>query len=98
MARRHHGHTVLYYTLPDGAYWLLLSSLNNPPHPDRLMTVCAVCSSGYGSGTANDCHECTDSFKGGMYFLVVVVVLLALTVAYLIAVYLVRQRRHSVWL
>lgn len=52
---------------------------------------CAVCAPGYGRGVANACHECTATFRGGMYFVMAVGLLLTVVVALLLAVYLVRQ-------
>eukprot|EP00752_Nemacystus_decipiens_P010943 g9725.t1 len=51
--------------------------------------LCAVCSSGYGGGVANACHECSSDFKAGMYFVIATVSLLVLALAALLAVYLV---------
>lgn len=52
---------------------------------------CAVCSSGYGRGVANECHRCTETFKGGMYFVAAVALLLTVVVGALLAVFLVRS-------
>lgn len=60
------------------------------PLTTAMLKVCSVCSTGYGRGAANQCHICSDSFKGGMFFLLSVAVLLAIGVASLLAVYLVR--------
>eukprot|EP00904_Undaria_pinnatifida_P010820 jgi/Undpi1/6869/HiC_scaffold_21.g09345.m1 len=55
--------------------------------------VCSVCSSGYGRGAANQCHVCSESFKGGVFFMLSLAMLAALVVAALLAVYLVGGRR-----
>ena len=69
------------------------------PLPARLFSlkVCSVCSSGYGSGAANQCHECSEGFKGGMFFLLSVALVLALAVVALLAVYLVRAAPLVCW-
>lgn len=53
---------------------------------------CAVCSPGFGRGAANECHTCSEGFKIGMYFLVVVSALVTIVIVALIAIYLVRGR------
>lgn len=68
-----------------------------PPAPTSLphcalSKVCSVCSSGYGSGAANQCHECTDDFKGVIFFVLSVAVLVALVVLALLGVFLVSCR------
>eukprot|EP00752_Nemacystus_decipiens_P007772 g6941.t1 len=50
---------------------------------------CAVCASGYAGGVGSACHECTDSFKAGAYFVAFFVLILAVVVAALQSVYLV---------
>lgn len=50
---------------------------------------CAVCSSSYGRGVANACHLCTETFKGCMYFVLAVALLITIVVVALLAVYLV---------
>ena len=57
--------------------------------PD-MYSECAICAPGYGRGVGNACHECTAVFKGGMYFLLAVGLLLTIMVGLLLAVYLVR--------
>ena len=54
---------------------------------------CAVCLTGYGRGSSNSCHECTPEFKGGMYFVSAVAVLIATIVLIMLAIYLVSLRR-----
>lgn len=54
-----------------------------------MFAVCAVCAEGYGRGVANACHECTESFKGGMYFVMALAMLLTIIVGTLLAIYLV---------
>eukprot|EP00904_Undaria_pinnatifida_P010819 jgi/Undpi1/6868/HiC_scaffold_21.g09344.m1 len=57
--------------------------------------VCSVCAAGYGRGAANQCHECTEDFKGGMFFVLSLAVLLAIGVVALLSAYLVGGR-HAV--
>ena len=45
---------------------------------------------------ADACHACTESFQSGMYFLLAVVILLAVGVAALLALYLVRHFDRNV--
>lgn len=52
-----------------------------------------MCAPGYGRGVANACHQCTATFKGGMYFVLALGLLLTIVVAALLAVYLVRGGR-----
>ena len=59
--------------------------------PCAVFEVCSVCSTGYGRGAANQCHSCSEGFKGGMIFILSVGVLLTLVVLALLAVYLVRS-------
>jgi len=68
-------------------------SLNRSPDTSERvgvrMPVCAVCSSGYGGGVGNSCHQCSPDFKAGMYVVFVIVFLLVVALAALLAVYLV---------
>ncbi|CAM9236456.1 unnamed protein product, partial [Sphacelaria rigidula] len=50
---------------------------------------CAVCSAGFGRGAGNECHQCTGSFKGVMYFLLALAALVTLLLMTLLAIYLV---------
>ncbi|CAM9117899.1 unnamed protein product, partial [Laminaria digitata] len=52
----------------------------------------SVCSSGYGRGAANQCHQCTAGFKGVILFMLSVAALLTLVVMALLVVYLVGGR------
>lgn len=40
---------------------------------------------------ANACHECTDNFKAGVYIVCFLFLVLALVVATILSVYLVRE-------
>lgn len=68
---------------------------DNPSNFFLRFEVCAACSTGYGKDVANGCHKCSDSFKGGMYFVLAVVGLLTIFVVTLLTVYLVRNGYDS---
>lgn len=51
--------------------------------------VCGVCSAGYGRGAAHTCHECTQEFKGAMYFILALVAVLIVIAIVLLGIYLV---------
>lgn len=55
-------------------------------------SVCAVCASGYGSSAGYSCHECTESFKIGIYVVVILAVIVIITMGVLLAIYLVSRR------
>ena len=78
-----------YRPIPDGATPRSVPAFRAP----AVSEVCSACSSGYGRGAANQCHLCSESFKGGMIFLLSVMVLAALAVVVLLSVYLVRHCR-----
>lgn len=59
--------------------------------PRRTLADCAVCSAGFGRGAGNECHQCTGSFKGVMYFLLALAALVTLLLMTLLAIYLVRR-------
>lgn len=63
----------------------------SPPPPTTTLVGCAVCSSGYGGGVANSCHQCSDGFKGAMYFVSSVAGVMILTFGVLVVVFLVRD-------
>eukprot|EP00903_Cladosiphon_okamuranus_P009052 g8654.t1 len=51
---------------------------------------CAVCSSGFAGGIANGCHECSEAFRAGMYFLAAVAAALSLVGLWFLFRYLVQ--------
>ncbi|CAN0330304.1 unnamed protein product [Ascophyllum nodosum] len=53
---------------------------------------CGVCSPGYGRGSSNSCHECTAEYKGIMFFVFTVAVVISVIVIILLGVYLVGGR------
>lgn len=55
---------------------------------------CAVCSSGFAGGISNGCHECSEAFRAGMYFLAAVGAAVSLVFAWFLFRYLVRR---EVW-
>lgn len=71
-------------TIPPSSFstWSLL-----PPSPRNV--VCGVCSAGYGRGAAHTCHECTQEFKGAMYFILAVASVLIVIAIVLLGIYLV---------
>jgi len=62
-----------------------------PPDPMPASPECARCALGYGDGVAHTCHECTPSFKTGVYVAAFLIVLAILVVAALLVVYLVSR-------
>lgn len=82
--------STLYFP-PSMTRYLMVMGTQLPPFAD-----CAVCEPGYGRGVADGCHACTAGFQGGMYFLVAVVLLLAIVVAVLLAFFLVRLLTENI--
>lgn len=60
-----------------------------------------MCSSGFGRGVGNSCHECTARLKAGVLCVVVIAALLLLLGVIFVAVYLVSHTapsNHHIWM